>query len=117
MSSTPATPRRARRALLLAGALALASASLLGSLHVACAHGSACDVPERPVSSQEHDDPSGHHCAVCRLIQGTPPAVTATWTPPAPEPAGPVLAEPSADGGVTPRPIPCVRAPPVTATV
>ena len=115
MSSTPRTPRRARRVLLLAGALALASSGLLGSLHVACAHGVACGVQDAPAPGP--DDPSGHHCAVCRLIQGTPPALTAAWTPPAPQPVGTVLSGPPADAGQAPRPIPCVRAPPVASTV
>jgi len=116
MTSTPRTPGRAARALLLAGAFALASASLLASLHQACAHGVVCGIAHGPLDDAGSSAASSSEtCAVCRLVQGTPPALAVAWTPPAPLPVATVAPAPAPRSGQAPRPVPCVRAPPGTA--
>lgn len=109
---------RTPRALLLAAALALAGGGLLGHLHVALAHGGACAAdagqagPCAPCGQDGGDDASGRDCALCRLVHGTPPALTAVWSPPRPLSAVHRDAAEAASPGRPRLPACSVRAPP-----
>jgi hypothetical protein len=111
MTSTPGIRARLPRLLLLVGGLALMGGGPLGGLHLACAHGAACAATAGAAA-----DPSGDpadDCAVCRLLQGAPPALVGAWTPPRAEPVTVLPAAPARATDRLARPQPCGRAPPL----
>jgi hypothetical protein len=127
--------RAARSLLLLVGGLALVGHGLLGPLHVACDHGGGCaavpvlagpapgvaaadlagsDAPDDRDRGRdaETDTDRTADCAVCRALQGSPPAPVPDLVVPAPVPTALVAIAPTPRPGVPCPLLRCTRAPP-----